>query len=435
MIIYRTEPVDTVQGTVTVPGDKSISHRAIILGAIAQGHTRIEGLLKGEDVMRTVEIFRACGIEIHDDGNQTVVEGVGLHGLKRPASELYCGNSGTSMRLLTGLFAGQPFPVCLSGDQSLSRRPMRRVVEPLSAMGACIGLAESGTPPVSVRPVASLTGIDWNLNVPSAQVKSAILFAGLYSNSKTSVTAYKPIRDHTTRMLMRFGCSIEQKGNTVSLVGNIELSGQDIRVPGDISSAAFIIAAAALLPGSDVTISGVGINWTRTGLLDVLESMGASIQIKKRFNDGNIPKAEIRIRHRQPLNGVAIDIETVPRMIDEIPILAVVAAKANGVTVIRGCEELRVKESDRISAIAAGLQALGVDVVEKPDGLVITGGDIHGGTVNSYGDHRIAMAFAIAGALATGAVQVNDCDCVNTSFPGFVELVQTLGLRVTEIPG
>ena len=427
---FKINQSGPLTGEITVPGDKSISHRAVMLGAIANGRTTIRDILLGEDVQRTMNAFRSCGVTVEQDGSTVLVEGKGLNGLNEPDSDIYCGNSGTSMRLLTGLFAAQKFPSRLTGDESLTTRPMLRVVEPLRRMGAEIDLSPANSAPVDVKPSDKLSAITWELPVASAQVQSAILLAGLYVSDTTTVIEPRQTRDHTINMLRHFGGCVERENGHISVRGGQSLNGQEIKVPADISSAAFFIVAATLTPGSDLTLREVGINPTRTALLDVLGSMGASIELCDVRYSGREKIADIRVRYADSLEATVVDPELIPKMIDEVPILAIAAAKARGVTVISGGAELRVKESDRIRSTAEGLQALGIEVTEKPDGMEIHGGELSGGTVDSFGDHRIAMSFAVAGGVAQSPVYVNDCDCVNTSFPGFADLANVAGMNI-----
>ena len=414
----------------TLPGDKSISHRSVIIGSIASGTTRIRGILQGEDVKRTMQAFRDCGVRIESQGEWLVVEGVGLDGLNAPRSEIYLGNSGTSMRLLTGLFSAQNFETVFTGDESLSRRPMERVVKPLRSMGANISLAEGGTPPVRIHPIDEIKAIEWNLTVASAQVRSAILLAGLYAKGQTRVIEPKPIRNHTSIMLAQFGCKVHRTGLEVTIEGRPNLQGQQLEIPADFSSAAFFIVAGLLVPRSELVLKKIGVNETRTGLLSALELMGASIQLDNFELVGNEPIADIRVRSDSQLNGIDLPPALVPLMIDEIPILAIAAARSKGRTVISGCEELRVKESDRIRTVVIGLNALGIEVEERPDGMIIEGGTFQGGQVDSFGDHRIAMAFSIAGTVAEGEIEILNCDCVNTSFPEFTDVARQCGMEL-----
>jgi 3-phosphoshikimate 1-carboxyvinyltransferase len=413
-----------------VPGDKSISHRAIMLGAIAEGHTRVSGFLEGEDTLATLAAFRAMGVLIERSADRLSIDGVGLHGLRPPVAPLDLGNSGTSMRLLAGLLAGQRFDTTLTGDDSLSRRPMRRVTEPLARMGALIDTSPAGTAPLHIHGGRTLTGIDYVSPVASAQVKSCLLLAGLYASGATRISEPMLSRDHTERMLEAFGCPVRVDKNTVTLQAGGRLGGGDIDVPADISSAAFFVVGAAICPGSDVTLTHVGINPTRTGILSILRAMGADITLLNERRQGGEPVADIRVRYA-PLRGVAIAPEVVPAAIDEFPAIFIAAACAAGRTTLSGAEELRVKESDRIAAMAENLRVLGIEAAPTPDGIVITGGQLGEGTVDAHDDHRIAMAFAVAGSRARGPVRILHCANVATSFPGFVELSRSAGLGVS----
>ncbi len=418
-------------GQFEVPGDKSISHRAVIIGSIAKGITRVEGLLRGDDVMRTIQAFQACGVRIEfEDSSSLMIEGVGMDGLSAPDSEIDLGNSGTGIRLLTGLFTGQRFETTFTGDQSLSKRPMRRVADPLRLMGADISLSEYGTPPVRIRPVERLHPIDWQLPVASAQVKSAVILAALYARGQTRIKETIPTRDYTFTMLNQFGANLQRMNNVISIDKFSRLEGQSVKVPGDFSSAAFFIVAALLVPESELVLLNVGVNQNRIGLLSALDAMGADIELQNRRLVGAEAVADIRIRNKGTLTGVEIPVSLVHLMIDEIPILAIAAAVADGRTVLSGCEELRIKESDRIHSVASGLAALGIDVEERPDGMCIEGGQFKGGQVESFGDHRIAMAFAIAGAVSQAEIEVLDCDCVDTSFPQFVSVARNCGIDI-----
>ena len=416
-----------VLGRVRVPGDKSVSHRAIMLASIADGTSRIDGFLEGEDTRATARIFGQLGVRIEapSDG-QRIVHGVGVDGLQRPDGLLDCGNSGTAMRLLSGLIASQTFACTLVGDESLSKRPMRRVTDPLSLMGAQIHAEPDGTPPLRIEPVARLAGIDYASPVASAQVKSAVLLAGLRAGGLTSVTEPHPTRDYTERMLEAFGIDINYKPGFASLRGGQRLRATDVQVPGDFSSAAFAIVAATLVPGSELLLEDVGIDPRRTGLLDALRLMGANIELfdKRSGPTGNI--ANINVRHA-PLHGIDVPVDLVPDMIDEFPVLFAAAARANGTTRVRGAAELRVKESDRITAMADGLRTLGVEVNETDDGADIQGGNVSEGDVDSLGDHRIAMAFAVLAQCASGDVRIRDIDNVATSYPGFDTGMRDLG--------
>jgi 3-phosphoshikimate 1-carboxyvinyltransferase len=417
-------------GNIRVPGDKSISHRSIMFGSIAQGTSHITGFLQGEDSLNTLRAFQAMGVSIEGpDNGLVVIHGVGMRGLKKPARALDLGNSGTSMRLLAGLLAGQTFDVELAGDASLSRRPMERVTKPLISMGAHVGTAEGGRPPLQIAGGSELKGIEYDLPMASAQVKSCVLLAGLYATGKTCVTEPAPTRDHTERMLNAFGCPVEKIGATVCINGPATLKACDIDVPADISSAAFFIVGASIAPDSDITLQHVGINPTRTGVIDILRLMGADIELLNPSEVGGEPVADIRVRSAR-LHGIDVPQELVPLAIDEFPVIFVAAACAEGRTVVTGAEELRVKESDRIQVMADGLQALGVNAVATADGMIIKGGTISGGDVHSHDDHRIAMAFSMAALRATGTVNIDDCDNVNTSFPDFAGLAAGAGLSI-----
>lgn len=429
---FRVGPGGRLRGRLRVPGDKSISHRSIMLGAIAEGTTRIEGFLEGGDSLATLAAFRAMGVPIERPGPGRVrIEGVGLHGLAAPAAPLDLGNSGTSMRLLCGLLAGQRFAVTLVGDASLSRRPMRRVTEPLGRMGARIEATVEGTAPLRIEPPAGLAGIHYEMPVASAQVKSSLLLAGLYAEGETCVTEPAPTRDHTERMLAAFGWPVRRDGPRACVRGGGRLVGCDLDVPADISSAAFFLVGASIAPGSDLVLEHVGVNPTRTGVLDILRAMGADIEVLNPRSAGGEPVADLRVR-AAPLSGIHIPEDRVPLAIDEFPALFVAAACAQGETLLTGAEELRVKESDRIQVMADGLAALGVFAEPRPDGILIRGGSYGGGRVDSHGDHRIAMAFAVAGLRAGGPVEIRDCANVNTSFPGFATLAAGAGLDIGE---
>lgn len=432
-VSYSVQPGGRLGGTVRVPGDKSVSHRSIILGSIAAGTTRISGFLEGEDALATMNIFRALGVRIDGPAaGEVVVHGVGPRGLRAPATVLDCGNSGTSMRLLAGLLVAQPFDCELTGDASLRRRPMRRVADPLTAMGARIDTAEGGRPPLRIRGNPALRGIEYVMPVASAQVKSSLLLAGLYASGTTRVTEPAPTRDHTERMLAAFGYAVRRDGATVSLSGGGTLRATGIAVPADISSAAFFMVGATIAPDSDVTLRDVGVNPTRTGVIEILRLMGADLSVIDPREVGGEPVADIRVRSAE-LRGIEIPRELVPLAIDEFPALFVAAANARGRTVLRGAEELRVKESDRIQVMADGLAAIGARAEPTADGMVIDGGAYAGGTVDSRGDHRIAMAFAMAALRARAKIVVRDCANVATSFPGFVDLARRAGLQIAEL--
>ncbi|MEX2523922.1 MAG: 3-phosphoshikimate 1-carboxyvinyltransferase [Gammaproteobacteria bacterium] len=429
-IDFISRPVTRVSGKACVPGDKSISHRALMFGAIAEGGTQIQGFLDGADTNATLNAFRQMGVEMdHNSAHEVTVHGAGLRGLAAPPASLDLGNSGTSVRLLAGLLAGQAFDTELVGDPSLMKRPMRRVVEPLRLMGADIECSAAGTLPLHIHGGRKLKGIEYVMPVASAQLKSAILLAGLYADGATSVTEPAVTRDHTERMLEQFGCPVVRDGARIRLTSS-PLQGCSIRIPGDISSAAFLMVAACVVPGADILLENIGINPTRDAVIAILRLMGADIHVTELDDGQSEPSADIRVR-QQPLSGIRIPEELVPVAIDEFPALFIAAACASGETVLSGAEELRVKESDRIAAMADGLAGLGIDVAAYEDGMRITGGVLRGGEVDSRGDHRIAMAFSVAGAAAQGRVRVRDCRNVDTSFPGFIECINGIGLQVT----
>ena len=423
-------PGGRLAGRMRVPGDKSISHRAVMLGAIAEGHTRVQGFLDGADCLATRDAFRAMGVTIKQpDATMLEIEGVGMQGLQAPPAAIDLGNSGTSMRLLAGLLAGQSFDSELVGDASLMRRPMLRVVEPLRGMGARIDCAQEGRAPLRIYGGARLQAVTYEMPVASAQVKSCVLLAGLYADGETTVTEPGPSRDHTERMLRAFGCAVHSESNRVSLRGGGRLLGGEVNVPGDLSSAAFALIGASLLPGSDLLIEGVGVNPTRAGILEILRRMGADISEHRRRDYGDEPVADLQVRTAQ-LRGIDIPPELVPLAIDEFPAILVAAACAEGQTRLRGAAELRVKESDRIAVMAEGLRRLGIAAEATEDGMLIEGGRPQGGEIDSHGDHRIAMAFAMAGMVAQSPVTIHDCANVATSFPGFVSLMQDHGARM-----
>ncbi|WP_185231191.1 bifunctional prephenate dehydrogenase/3-phosphoshikimate 1-carboxyvinyltransferase [Teredinibacter franksiae] len=429
-IVYTVAPGGTVKGRIRVPGDKSISHRSIMLGSLAEGTTNIKGFLEGEDALATLQAFRDMGVVIEGPDNGSVtVHGVGLNGLQKPTGPLYVGNSGTSMRLLSGILAGQSFDSELTGDISLSKRPMNRVAKPLGEMGAIIGTAEEGRPPLKIHGGANLKGIQYDMPMASAQVKSCLLLAGLYAQGETRVTEPAPTRDHTERMLQGFGYGVERQGNAVSVKPGGKLTGTDIDIPADISSATFYMVAAAISPGSDITLTHVGVNPTRIGVINILKLMGANLSLQNEREVGGEPVADIRVQYA-PLKGIQVPEDQVPLAIDEFPALLIAAACAEGKTVVTGAEELRVKETDRIQAMADGLANLGIECESTPDGIIVTGGQLTGGKVESFHDHRIAMSFTIAGLRATGAIEVNNCANVSTSFPNFVELAKKVGISL-----
>lgn len=423
-----------LHGSIALPGDKSVSHRAVMLAALADGSSRIEGFLESEDTRATVEIFRQLGVRIETpEPGMLIVHGVGIEGLKPPAAPLACGNAGTAMRLLAGVLAGQGMACTLTGDASLSKRPMRRVIEPLQAMGARIDATADGTPPLQVHAVDHLQGIEFTPPVASAQLKSAVLLAGLRARGRTVVHEPQPTRDYTERMLAAFGWPITFEAGHASLEGGHRLHATDVQVPADFSSAAFFIVAGSLVPGSDVCLRRVGMNPRRTGLLHVLRQMGADITELPAGEQGGEPVADLRVRHAR-LHGIEVPQQHVADMIDEFPVLFIAAACADGPTVVRGASELRVKESDRIAVMARGLRALGIRVDEAPDGATIHPGRLRGGHVHGHGDHRVAMAFAVAAQCADGPVRIDDVANVATSFPAFVALANALGMDVCQ-PG
>jgi len=429
-LTLKVNPGGSLHGKISVPGDKSISHRAIMLGALADGITEVDGFLEGEDSITTLNAFRAMGVSIDGPtGGRVIIHGAGLHGLRAPSGPLDLGNSGTSMRLLAGLMSAQAFNVAMTGDDSLSRRPMKRVTGPLISMGARIETSDQGTPPLHITGGRMLTGIDYHMPVASAQVKSALLLAGLYAKGKTCITEPAPTRDHTERMLTGFGYRVERQANRVCVAGGGRLIAGHIDVPADISSAAFFMVGAAIAIGSDITLTGVGINPTRTGVINILRQMGADIGVIQQRESGGEPVADVRVRYSK-LHGIRIPEDQVPLAIDEFPVLFIAAACADGETVVTGAGELRVKESDRIQMMAEGLLLLGIDARPTVDGIIIRGGTLKGGQVRSGGDHRIAMAFAIAALCADGPIEIHDCRNINTSFPGFATIAKNAGLDI-----
>ena len=417
-----------------VPGDKSISHRALMLAAIAEGDSRIRGFLEGEDTRATAAVLAQLGVHIETpSAGERVVHGVGLHGLRGSSQSLDCGNAGTGMRLLTGLLAGQAFDSTLIGDASLSKRPMRRVTDPLALMGARTD-TQDGLPPLHVHGRQLLHGIRYALPVASAQVKSALLLAGLYAAGTTEIIEPHPTRDYTERMLAAFGWPIEFEPGRAALQGGHVLHATDVDVPADFSSAAFFLVAASIVPGSALELPAIGLNPRRTGLLHALRLMGADIAIENPRESGGEPVGDLVVRYA-PLHGIDLPESLVPDMIDEFPALFIAASVANGSTRIRGAAELRVKESDRIATMATGLRTLGAAIEETPDGAIIHGGELGSGSVESHLDHRIAMSFALAGLVAGGPVRINDCSHVATSFPGFLELANGCGFALSAVSG
>ena len=430
----------TFQGKFTVPGDKSVSHRSIMFGAIAEGTTHVTGFLEGEDALATLQAFRDMGVSIEGPKNgEVTIHGVGMQGLKAPAGAIYMGNSGTSMRLLAGMLSAQQFDSVMTGDASLTKRPMERIAKPLREMGAQIQTTgERGTPPVSITGAQALKGIHYDLPMASAQVKSGILLAGLWAEGETSVTEPEPTRDHTERMLRAFGYEVKTEGNRITLQGGGKLVGTDIQVPSDISSAAFFMVGAAITENSDVTLEAVGINPTRTGVIEILKQMGADLSVENERIAGGEPIADIRIRGSRTLKGIHVPEDQVPLAIDEFPALFIAAACAEGQTVLTGAAELRVKESDRIQVMADGLKTMGIDCTPTDDGIIIQGkgkaGDwsavFTGGEIESHHDHRIAMSFSMAGLRTSGEIKIIGTETVATSFPTFTELAGVAGLNI-----
>lgn len=426
---FQLQPHGQCGGVLYVPGDKSISHRALMLASLARGTSEIRGFLPSEDCQATVAAFRRMGVDMEQPEHERIrVHGVGLHGLQAPGSALDMGNSGTAMRILAGILCGQKFSATLTGDASLSRRPMRRIVDPLRDMGASISMSTQQTAPLDVRPVQALHGIDFHMPVASAQVKSCMLLAGLYASGTTCIQSKHGCRDHTERMLQAFSYPVEVQDNRVCLQGGGRLEATDIEIPGDLSSAAFFIVGALISESSQLTVKNVGINPTRCGALEILRRMGARIDIRNERHYGAEPVADLVVTS-SALRGIEIPEHLIADTIDEFPILFIAAACAEGITELDGAEELRVKESDRIQTMATGLRNLGIDAREKPAGLTVRGGRLTGGVVDSGGDHRVAMAFAIASLAATGAVKVLDTNPVVTSFPDFADRAAQLGLR------
>ncbi len=429
MPFYVASPVRRLSGRLRVPGDKSISHRALMLAGIAEGRTRITGFLDSEDCLATLAALRALGVQTErPDATTVLVEGVGLRGLRAPAVDLDMGNAGTAIRLYLGLLSGQSFASHLVGDPSLSRRPMERVATPLRSMGARIETTE-GHPPVVVHGGQALHGIRYELPVASAQVKSAVLLAGLYAEGSTEVVEPAATRDHTERMLRGFGVEVMQQGRLARLVGPARLFATDIVVPADFSSAAFFLVAGCLAAEGELRLEHVGMNPTRTGLLAILLSMGADIAVENERESGGEPIADLVARPSE-LRGCEVPRALVPLAIDEFPVLFVAAACARGETLVTGAEELRVKETDRIAVMAEGLHQLGADVEVLPDGMRIQGGGLTGGAIDSGGDHRIAMSFAVASLRASDPIRIADTANVATSFPGFVSLARQAGLNI-----
>ncbi|HAT1879271.1 TPA: 3-phosphoshikimate 1-carboxyvinyltransferase [Legionella pneumophila] len=431
MLNFISKPVVCLKGEITVPGDKSISHRSIIFGAIAIGTSVIDGFLDGEDCIATLKAFQSMGVRIEGpDKQRVIIHGVGKYGLKQPQNIIDCGNSGTSMRLLAGLLAAQQFDSQLTGDESLLKRPMLRISRPLSQMGADV-TTQDGKPPILIKGGKKLNGIHYVMPEASAQVKSCLLLAGMYAEGQTKITENAVSRDHTERMLRTFSYPVQIQDGVIVIDRNGECHGTRLNIPGDISSAAFFIVAASITPGSDILIRNVGINPTRTGIIHILTEMGADIKVLNQRAYGEEPVADLHIRYSQ-LKGIDIPASMVPLAIDEFPVIFIAAACAQGKTTLHGAKELRLKESDRIGAMVDGLNQLGVHAEGFDDGILIEGGSIQGGEVNSRGDHRIAMSFAIAGAVASAPVTIKNCANVATSFPSFVTTANILHFQIEE---
>ncbi len=431
-VTYTVQPGGQLNGTAKVPGDKSMSHRSVMFGSLANGVTEVEGFLQGEDALHTLSAFEQMGVKIERPGDaRLIIHGQGHEALVAPQQDIYLGNSGTGMRLLVGLMAGLGLPCRITGDESLALRPMGRVIKPLLSMGADVTGSDNDRPPLTLQARATpLQSIEYECPVVSAQVKSCVLLAGLYASGKTTVHETAVTRDHTERMLRGFGVDVQVSGLSASIVGGQSLQATSLTVPGDISSSAFFLVGASIAKGSDITLQGVGMNPSRTGIIDILRLMGANISIDNPRESGGEPVADLHVQGAD-LQGVEIPENLVSLAIDEFPSIFVAASVAHGTTVITGAEELRVKETDRIQVMVDGLQALGVDITGTPDGAIIKGGQIEGGIADSCGDHRTAMAFSMAALVANKPIKVLDCANVATSFPGYVELASQLGLQVS----
>lgn len=430
---FIAKPATTLSGELKIPGDKSISHRSIMLGSLSEGVTKVSGFLEGEDALSTLKAFQAMGVKIEREDDNVTIHGVGIHGLKNPEKPLDLGNSGTSIRLMSGILAAQAFDSELVGDESLSKRPMDRVINPLKDMGAVIQ-SNDGKPPLKITGGQSLKGIHYDLPVASAQVKSCVLLAGLYADGDTCVTEPAPTRDHTERMLKGLGYDVRVNDNQMCLTGGGKLSATAIQVPSDISSAAFFMVAACIAPKSDITLMGVNINPTRTGVIDILKLMGANLTLFNEREIGGELLADIRIKSSE-LKGIQIPKALVPLAIDEFPAVFIAASCAQGETILTGAKELRVKESDRIQVMADGLDILGVKNEVLEDGIKIQGGEFKEPTsiIESHHDHRISMAFAIASLRCAYPIEINGVDNVMTSFPNFVDLANSAGMDITEV--
>ena len=426
---FRIEPSNSIIGKVNIPGDKSISHRAIILAAIADGESRIKNLLQGEDTLATIRVFQKMGVNIKNDGDIIIVKGVGLYGLSAENPTFYFGNSGTSVRLLSGLLSAQNFSSQLIGDESLMKRPMFRIINPLQKMNAKINCTDLGTLPIKIEGGQKIKGIEYELPIFSAQLKSCLLLAGLYAEGTTKIIENMVTRDHTERMLTNFSHSVIRKGNQISIKKANRLIGCEIIIPGDFSSAAYFIVAAILTPNSNIIIENVGVNPTRNAMIKIMKLMGADVELKNERLESGEPVATIYAKTSK-LIGINIPEELVPVAIDELPIILVAAACAKGKTKLSGAAELRVKESDRIQSMLDGFISLGIKVKALEDGMIIEGGQYNGGVINSNDDHRIAMAFSIAGIIAKAPIIINSCKNVATSFPGFVDTAKHLGMNI-----
>ena len=426
---FRIEPSNSITGKANIPGDKSISHRAIILAAIADGESRIKNFLQGEDTLATIRVFQKMGVNIKNDGDIIIVKGVGLHGLRAENPTLDFGNSGTSVRLLSGLLSAQNFSSQLIGDESLMKRPMSRIINPLQKMNAKINCTDLGTLPIKIEGGQKIKGIEYELPIFSAQLKSCLLLAGLYAEGTTKIIENTPTRDHTERMLANFSHSVIKKGNQISIKKADRLIGCEIIVPGDFSSAAYFIVAAILTPNSNIIIENVGVNPTRNAMIKIMKLMGADVELKNERLESGEPVATIYAKTSK-LTGIDIPEELVPVAIDELPIILVAAACAKGKTRLSGAAELRVKESDRIQSMLDGFISLGIKVKALEDGMIIEGGQYNGGVINSNDDHRIAMAFSIAGIIAKAPIIINSCKNVATSFPEFIDTAKHLGMNI-----
>lgn len=429
-LYFKSSPAKTINGTITVSGDKSISHRALIFGAIAEGKTTVQGFLKGEDCLATCRAFQSMGVQIDLKEDQVEIQGAGKYGLKKPNAPIDCGNSGTTMRLLAGLLACQTFDTVLTGDASLLKRPMARIAEPLTRMGAKIQTVD-GKAPLSIYGNQEIQGIAYTLPEASAQVKSCLMLAGLYAKGETQLTEDHLTRDHSEKMLAAFSYPLNKIGQTLGLNAHSRLIGTNLKVPADLSSAAFFIVLATILPNSSLRINQVGVNPTRTGVLALLKKMGARIALTNHCFYHEEPVADILVESAD-LKGIDISEEWVSLSIDEFPILFIAAACAKGKTTLTGAKELKTKESDRLTAMVSGLQALGIQAMASEDGAVIEGGQLQGGTVDACHDHRIAMAFAIAGSVAKGDVLIKHCENVVTSFPDFITLANSLNFSIKD---